>query len=197
MQIVLASTSKYRAQQLTQLGIRFQAVNPLFDEEAHKTNTLDARTQAEFLARSKAESLKPRYPAALIIGGDQVLEFNSRIYGKPGSRDKAIDQLHQLQGHWHQLITSISIVSPQGHFLHTNLAKLKMRSLSPKEIRDYIDFAKPLDCAGSYKIECGGIALMEQVITDDFSAIQGVPQLWLTSALRQHQIQLFMQPSES
>jgi septum formation protein len=183
--LILASTSPYRKALLQQAGLNFQSVSPLCDEENLKDPQLNAMALTAKLAQHKAESLKIKFPQDIIIGSDQVLEFNGKIYGKAHTREKAILQLQELNGHEHCLVTSIYLCGPDTKtFFHTDVTRLKMRQLTDSEIRDYVDTDLPLDCAGSYKIEKRGITLFDSINSQDYHSIQGLPLLACLRALK-------------
>jgi septum formation protein len=180
--IILASTSIYRKELFSRIGLDFQAQKPLFDEESAKLNPLAPSQMAEFLACEKARSLA--HSQNCVIGGDQLVHFKGEILGKSGDRQRAIQQLKKMQGQNHELITSVCIVYAGDLEFFTNITRLFMRSLTNSEIENYVDFEKPFDCAGSYKIESRGITLFEKIECTDFTAIQGLPLIELTTRLR-------------
>lgn len=185
-QLVLASTSPYRRELISRLGIDFQVEKPTVDEErlkSEKGSKVNPQELAEFLALKKAESL--RHPRKLIIGGDQLVAMGDRILGKPGSRGRAIAQLTEMCGKEHLLITSMALVSEKESIVFSNIACLKMKTLSKHQIERIIDLDQPFDCAGAYKLEKHGIALFERIECDDFTAIQGVPLLKLAMILQE------------
>ena len=128
-----------------------------------------------YLAEQKAASLAG--PHLCVIGGDQLLEFGGKVFGKPHSLEKAEEQLFKLQGQTHRLLTAVSIFHPKGQAHFLNVCEMTMRALSKEQIRDYVSKDNPLDCAGSYKIEKHGISLFTSIKTEDFTAIQGLPLL--------------------
>ncbi|MBR5676195.1 MAG: Maf family protein, partial [Neisseriaceae bacterium] len=79
--IILASTSVYRQQLLQRIQLDFTAVAPSCDETPFAGEEPDAT--AIRLAESKARSLQKDYPAALIIGSDQVAFCDGKAFGKP------------------------------------------------------------------------------------------------------------------
>lgn len=185
-QLILASTSIYRQEILSQAGLEFQAVAPLCDEEKLKDPSLAAIAMTAKLAKHKAESLKSQFPNDVIIGSDQVLEFDGKIYGKSHNRENARAQLRTLNGKRHSLVTSVFICGPNSkEFLHTDVTSLKMRQLTDEELENYIDWEKPFDCAGSYKIEKRGISLFESIDTEDFHSIQGIPIISVLNTIKQ------------
>ena len=181
--VILASTSPYRRQLLERLGVPFAAIAPACDEEALKRPDLTPRALAESLARAKADSLVPGHPLAAIIGGDQVATIDGRILGKPGTAAKAAEQLALLAGRTHELITAIVVRHGAQAHAHTDVTRLTMRRLDRAQIERYVAADRPLDCAGSYKLECRGVALFERIESDDHSAITGLPLIALTRIL--------------
>ncbi|HND85212.1 MAG TPA: Maf family protein [Pseudobdellovibrionaceae bacterium] len=181
-ELMLASTSPYRRELISRLGLAFQAVKPLVDEEALKNPKMGHQELAEYLALKKAESLVA--PDRIVIGGDQLVSFDRKILGKPGTPEKALEQLKAMRGHSHELITSIAIVTTEESVVFTNRACLKMKTLTDQQLAKMIELDQPLDCAGSYKLEKHGIALFDSIECDDFTAIQGVPLMRLARELR-------------
>lgn len=179
MQLILASTSVYRRAQLEQIGAVFDSVAPNFDEEQAKDLSLAPIALAESLAAGKARSLIAQYPQAAILGGDQLVDFNGAILGKPGSKAAAVEQLLAMSGNTHRLITSIYLHTPEKTFRHTDIAEMTMRAFSREQLEQYVEQDNPVDCAGSYKLECAGMGLFESINSSDFSAIQGLPLLTL------------------
>jgi len=183
MKLILASTSPYRAAQLERLGICFEKQDPQVDEEILKQAGLTPADLAEQLALEKARQVHQRFPEALVIGGDQLVSFEGKILGKPGSSERAVQQLLQLQGKRHELITAIAVLGPDFQETHTNHTLLTMRPLDEAAVRRYVEFDEPWNCAGAYKLESRGITLFESIHSSDHSAITGLPLLELTSLL--------------
>ena len=183
-QLILASTSPYRRALLQRLGVEFEAIAPAVDEEALKDPALGAKAMAEALAAAKARSLQDRFPAATIIGSDQVCACEGQILNKPGDFAGACAQLMQLAGKAHQLLTAVCVVH-QGHeHRFTDVTTLQMRTLTPHEIERYLRADQPYDCVGSYKLEERGIALFDAIDSADHTAITGLPLIALAKVLR-------------
>ena len=111
----------------------------------------------------------PRRPAWLrpsqapaIIGCDQVVSFQGQVFGKPGSVDRAVEQLSAMAGQTHELITALVVIQGERIFRHTDVTRLRMRRSRATAIERYVAADQPLDCAGSYKLESRGIVLFEQ-----------------------------------
>jgi septum formation protein len=182
--LILASTSAYRHELLSRLGIPFRSVAPRFDETQLSRDGKTPRAVAEALARGKAASIALIEPGATVIGCDQLVALEGRILGKPGSLERAVEQLETLAGRTHELITALVVLSAGQSLRHTNVARLHMRALRRAEIERYVKHDRPVDCAGSYKLEQRGIVLFESIESEDHSAITGLPLIRLTGLLR-------------
>ncbi|MFN3454624.1 MAG: Maf family protein [Pseudobdellovibrio sp.] len=200
MNLILGSTSVYRKELMQKLGLEFNCIKPLCDEEILKQQLLDAKASplkvAESLAMEKALSIQNTLTSqekisTTIIGCDQLVDFNHQILGKPKTPDTAIKQLSLMSGKTHNLITSVAILHGEQQWTLNHISKMVMKDLSLREITHYIEKDQPLDCAGSYKIECSGIALFKKIETDDFSAIQGLPVMWVSQILQEIGYALF------
>ncbi len=181
--LILASTSKYRGALLSQLGLDFEAVNPEVDEASLKDQGLAPTALALKLAQMKAEAVFDQRPYACVIGSDQVCMLNGQLLSKPGSKEKAIEQLSRMQGQHHELITAVTIKTPDEEVSFHNRTLLFMRALTPSQIEAYVDYDLPLDCAGSYKLESKGIRLFEKIEMDDHTSIIGLPLIQLNNHL--------------
>ena len=189
--LVLASTSPYRRELVSRLGVPFSAVAPLCNEEELKASALSPRLLAQLLAREKALSVAAENGDAFVLGSDQLVELDGKVFGKPGSSEGAVAQLSQLSGRAHRLITAFSLVTPEGALdEHIDVHTLSMRPLSREELTRYVDRDQPHDCAGSYKIERQGIALFERIEGEDFTAIMGLPLMALSDRLRRYGFEL-------
>lgn len=183
--LILASTSPYRREQLQRFCLSFEALAPDCDEDAYKNKGLAVEELASTLAYEKAKSIQKAHPEAVIIGADQVAAVDGKILSKPGKRDKACEQLAELQGKTHQLITAVCILDGDKKHSHLEIANLTMANLSEQQIERYVEKDLPLYSCGSYKIESFGIALFDKIDVDDFTSIVGLPMLYLGRTLRE------------
>jgi septum formation protein len=173
---------------LERLGLDFTAVAPNVDERAVELPPVELSRE---LARRKALAVAQHYPDAVVIGSDQVPALDNLILTKPGTIDRAVAQLEMLAGRTHRLITSVCVATKDGSEIHTDIHRLTLKTLSGSELRDYVQRDQPLDCAGSYKIESLGIALMDKIDGDDFTAITGLPLIATIRLLSQAGIHVF------
>lgn len=184
--VVLGSTSPYRKALMEKLGIAFEVAKPTLDEERAKEVLLKKNCSplevATTLARLKAESLKDEN--LVIIGGDQLINLEGRILGKPKTVAKAIEQLTEMKNKTHEIITAVCITTMEKNIEFYDIAKLRMKDLTAKEIEDYVQLDQPLDCAGSYKIEKNGKKLFANIAAQDLTAIEGLPLISLSHFLQ-------------
>ncbi len=187
--LVLASTSPYRLQLMRQLELPFHAAAPLYKEQ------MDPGVSAELLVKhhalEKAISLADQYENALIIGADQVfVDARHRVLGKPGSPGKAIEQLMEMQGRKHTFYTGLALYdSADGSSLvEFETFSVTLRALTETQIKHYVTREEPFDCAGSFKIEGLGIALMEEMSGSDYTSLIGLPLILLVNMLSYFQV---------
>ncbi len=186
--LILASGSEIRARLLTQAGVRFETRPVRIDENAVRDAFLaegaSPRDLADALAEMKA--LRPRIVDVLVLGADQVLECDGRIYAKPETPVDAIDHLRQLSGRTHHLY-SAAVVCRDGVPLwrHVGHVRMTMHPLSEAFIRDYVarNWDSIRHAVGCYKLEEEGVRLFSRIDGDYFS-ILGLPLIELLTWLR-------------
>lgn len=184
--IILASGSASRRQILTGAGIPFEVMRPTVDEEALKPNYVD-RSPAELaLALAEDKALSVAAPGALVIGSDQVLEFDGRAFDKPKSWDELKDRLAEMSGKPHYLRGGM-VVCRDGVVLDriNESSMLLMRTVSRAEIDAYAEACEDwvLGTVGGYALEGPGVRLFER-IEGDYFAILGLPLFPLMEILR-------------
>ena len=190
-QLVLASTSRYRRQLFEQLQLPFVALAPEYEEEIDPG--LAPSLLVKHLALGKAQSLTERCPNALIIGSDQVfVDQRGRAIGKPGNMAAAVQQLQQMAGRSHTFFTGLALVDSQSGTVMTDYASftVTLRQLSDEQIWNYLQREQPFDCAGSFKIEGLGIALMEKMEGEDYNELIGLPLIRFVSMLERSGVKI-------
>ncbi|WP_018862189.1 MULTISPECIES: nucleoside triphosphate pyrophosphatase [unclassified Thioalkalivibrio] len=184
-EIVLASTSPYRAQLLQRLHLPFTTAAPQVDEA--RLPDEEAAALVQRLAEAKARAVADIHPDALIIGSDQSASHQGRILGKPGNAERAREQLASLSGGTVTFHTGLCLLdAPSGK---TRVADVEyivsFRPLSDAEIRAYVALDNPVDCAGSFKSEGLGVSLFERMEGADPTALVGLPLIRLCQWLRE------------
>lgn len=182
--IVLASTSPYRMQLMRQLGLPFHVAAPQYNEQI--TQDIAPELLVKHHAAGKARSLAEKYPDALIVGSDQVfVDASGRILGKPDNFEAAVRQLRGMAGKSHTFYTGLSVYDSNRDEVLTDFAtyRVMLRPLTEEQIRAYLLRENPLDCAGSFKVEGLGIALMQKLEGDDYTTLIGLPLIKLVDFL--------------
>jgi septum formation protein len=182
-QIILASTSRYRRELLERLRLPFVTRSPDVPEIAR-----DGETPADMAARlalAKARSIADA--GAIVIGSDQVASLDGRLLRKPGSPDIAVAQLRAAQGKVVQFHTAVALIATDtGETLeHVDRTAVRFRRLDDVALERYVELESPLDCAGSFKAEGLGVALFEQISSEDPTALIGLPLIFVANALKQ------------
>ncbi len=182
--IILASTSPYRRELLTRLGLPFEIAPPSTDENALPGETPEA--MALRLSEAKACAVARQFPDALIIGSDQVAILDGQVFGKPGTHERAIEQLRMLSGHTVNFFTGLCLFnSKTGRAQVAGVPTLvTFRDLTDREIDHYLRREQPYQCAGAAKVESLGIALLDRCHSDDPTALIGLPLIALCAMLR-------------
>ncbi|MEO8188028.1 MAG: Maf family nucleotide pyrophosphatase [Burkholderiaceae bacterium] len=181
--IVLASTSRYRRELLERLRCPFDVQAPHVDEAALPSET--PRETAMRLARDKAAAVAARFPGAVVIGSDQMVDADGTSLGKPMSHEAALAQLQSLQGRAAVFYTALAVIGPTPNSVQVDCipTTVKFRNLSKERLETYLRADQPYDCAGAAKIESLGIVLIESVESSDPTALIGLPLIRLTSML--------------
>lgn len=194
--VILASTSRYRAELLARLKIAFIVVAPTTDEAALAGEGCHDTAERLALAKARDGAMQAvshlRLPTGLVIGSDQVAELNGMALGKPGTRVRALAQLQAMRGQtvvFHTALAVIDIASgrAQSQVVPTLVT---MRHYSDAQIETYLDHENALDCAGSAKSEGLGVALIAGMTSDDPSALIGLPLIALTHMLSREGVEV-------
>jgi septum formation protein len=182
--LILASTSRYRADLLRRLGLPFVIHHPGVAEDEIAGEA--PRDRAARLAAEKAAAVARQFPDAIVIGSDQVAATSGTILRKPGNAANCREQLKLLSGTQAVFYTGcvVTSVTHQLELEHVDTTAVTMRALANEEIDRYIDREQPFDCAGGFKMEGLGISLFDRIESDDPTALIGLPLIWVAQALR-------------
>jgi septum formation protein len=185
--LILASTSAARQAMLRQAGLNFQTVASGVDEAALKQGfSGPPHALALALAEAKARVVAASHPGALVIGADQLLVCEGKVFDKPATLPAAEDHLRQLAGRTHSLVTAACMVR-DGEMIwsHVESATLTMRNLSEDFLASYLtaEGEEVCGCVGAYRLEGMGSQLFTR-IEGDYFTILGLSLLPLLGFLR-------------
>lgn len=181
--LILASSSPHRRDLLKRLAIPFSSHSPGIDESPRPGEA--PRALALRLACAKAKALKGHNPDSLIIGSDQVAVCDGRLVSKPNDREAAFAQLLALSGRQVDFHTGLALLNTQTGRLQVDCtpSRVSLRDLNPIQIGRYLQAEQPYDCAGSFKSEGLGIALIRKLESEDPTALIGLPLIRLVAML--------------
>lgn len=181
--LILASTSRYRAELLARLRIPFDLRAPGIDEAPEPGEAPQALAQR--LARAKAQAAAQRHPECWVLGSDQVAELDGAVLGKPGGPERAAEQLALCSGRKVRFLTAVALIKGEQALEALDLTIVQFRPLAVDEIARYVAAEQPYDCAGSFRCEGLGIALFERIETEDPTALIGLPVIAVSRLLRE------------
>lgn len=169
---------------LQRLALPFTCHAPETDESADAEES--PAQLAQRLATQKAAAVAAQHPAAIVIGSDQLAVFEQQVIGKPGNHKVAVQQLSSFSGQNIDFLTAVTVMCTETGFSehHTDLTRVRFRTLQYDEIERYLQREKPYDCAGAFKAESLGIVLFEHITSTDPTALTGLPLMQTATLLR-------------
>jgi MAF protein len=187
MQIILGSSSIYRAELLKKLGLEFDTFSPNINEDRLENET--AKQLVYRLAEQKAYEVA-KHKQGLIIASDQACILGEDILGKPITHQNAVKQLSSCSGKKVEFLTSLSVLNTQSNKIETIIDSFSVyfKTLSLVQIESYLKKEQPLHCAGSFKSEGLGIALFEKLEGEDPNSLIGLPLIKLIVLLEKNGI---------
>ena len=196
--LVLASGSPRRRELLTNLGLKFEVINPGDEVEPAMrdySNLEQAALSVEASARAKAGAVARTLQATahrhLVIGADTVVRYGRHSLGKPHSIAEARAMLKSLSGRWHYVLSGVCLCldgAEQMHCAHA-ITKVKFRRLNQDEIESYIATGLPLDKAGAYGIQDFGSIFVEKLEGCYFN-VMGLPLSLVDSMLKEYGVKI-------
>lgn len=182
-QLILASTSPFRAAILEKLGLPFITEAPEVDESPQKGETPEQLVQR--LALEKARAVAARFEEGLVIGSDQVAVIDGKILGKPGNHENALKQLQAASGKTVTFYTGLSLFNCQTGQAQSETVPFRVvfRRLTTEQIENYLHAEQPYNCAGSFKSEALGICLFDRLEGEDPNTLIGLPLIRLVRML--------------
>lgn len=187
MSIILASQSPRRKELLGLFHIPFEIRVADIDE------TMDPEKspydEVARVSRAKAQAI-PREEGDVVIAADTIVVCGGHVLGKPRDEADAVRMLSLLSGRDHQVMTGMTVIRGEKSISCTEVTDIHFRSLSEKEIRNYVATGEPMDKAGSYGIQ-GGAALFAEKMVGDYYNVMGLPVCRLGMILKEIAPELF------
>lgn len=176
--IILASSSQRRQEIFKQLGIPYMVVMPEIKEE-YPTD-LEFEKIPEYLASQKIKVAMKMLPQGQnvpwIFAADTLIFKGDKVYGKPETKEQAVEFLKELQDGTHTVITAIALFNGKINYLstRTSINKVTFSPISDKEIEWYIETGEWHGVAGAYRIQ-GMASCFISHIEGTQSSIIGLP----------------------
>ena len=167
----LASSSARRVEILQALGLRFTAEGENIDESP--TPGESASDMASRLAAAKARKAATRH-SGLILGSDTVVVLGDRVFGKPESKEEALDMLSCLSGRCHEVLTAIALIKGAEMLCDRSVTRVCFREIPAGEAHRYWQSGESAGKAGAYAIQGRGGIFVES-ITGSYSGVVGLP----------------------
>ncbi|MBE0439284.1 MAG: septum formation inhibitor Maf [Gammaproteobacteria bacterium] len=193
-QLILGSSSPFRSELLSKLGLPFETASPDIDEQPLENE--QAADLVKRLSEQKAQAIADRYPKALIIASDQVALLDNTILGKPGNHQNAVKQLMAASGKTVKFLTGLVLMNSQTGNIQSSVEmySVEFKQLTPEQIEFYLNKEQPYQCAGSFKSEGFGISLFNKLQGNDPNTLVGLPLIRLTEMLKAEGIDI-LQPN--
>ena len=187
--LTLASKSEIRLALLRNAGLEVNATASRVDEEAIKQSLMAEETKprdvADALAEAKARKVASKGVGGLVLGCDQVLEFDGRVISKSERSEDVLEVLKEMRGKRHSLLSAAVIYEDDKPvWRHVGVARLLMRDASDAYLQSYVErnWESIRHSVGGYKLEEEGVRLMARVDGDYFTVL-GLPLVELLSYL--------------
>ncbi|MAJ87684.1 MAG: septum formation protein Maf [Cellvibrionales bacterium TMED148] len=189
--IILASSSRYRAKLLDQIGISYRTITPNIDETPKRNET--ATNLSTRLSIEKAIYVARQQRGTVVVGSDQAAELEGEIIGKPANESLAIKQMQKQSGKKVKFFSACAVAKldrMNNLEVYSAISEtiVEFRKLSYSQIANYIRIDQPYDCTGSFKAEGLGIILCAAIQSDDPSALIGLPLIKLIDLLKNFKI---------
>lgn len=155
MRYILASASPRRRELFSLIVPEFEVI-PAKSEEKFNMSLFPEHV-ALSVAESKCDEVFNENPDAVVVGCDTIVVLDGEILGKPKDSDDAVKTLKRLSGKTHFVITAVCVRNKHKKLLEFEKTEVRFNTLSDDFIKIYVDSGSPLDKAGSYGIQDGGL----------------------------------------
>lgn len=182
MGLILASSSVYRKALLERLRLDFKCISPEIDESPHPNEGhIDLVRR---LATEKAQSVLSQNSSDVCIGCDTIASCDDKIFGKPMNLEASMIQLKSMVGKKVMFYTGVCVASDAKILTHMVPTTVIFRqNISDAKLKLYCELEKPFHSSGSFRSETSVVNLIECMISDDPTAIVGIPLIKLSQML--------------
>ncbi len=175
-QFILASASPRRRDLLRKAGYCFEIIPSSVDESKYDVNGIASAEHTKVLALAKAKDVSIKFPNAVVVGSDTVVDLEGEIIGKPEDADHAEEITRKLFSRPHKVITGLALVCiDKGiEIVEADTTIVYPRKLTERQIADHITNGQWEGKAGAYGIQETGDAFVER-IEGSFTNVMGLP----------------------
>jgi len=174
MKLILASSSPRRKEILEKNGYVFEIISKDTDETMNLSQPPEVNVKK--IALKKCEAVSIDYPEDIVISCDTIVVLGNEIFGKPKSREDALNMLTRLSGVTHEVLSGVCIKCGKTTSNFVDRCEVRFRNLTNEEIENYVDSGEPFGKAGAYAIQGAGSKLVDYY-DGDINTIIGLPIL--------------------
>lgn len=167
--LILASKSPRRYELLSPYFDKIQVVTKNVKEEYFSNVPVEIVVE---LAKLKLADLPKIYFDDIVIAGDTIVWFDTKVYGKPKDKQDAFRMLRELSGNCHQVYSGFAIAYKGQVVTGYDKSDIIFKNLTDEMIENYIKSGSPLDKAGSYGVQDGVVV---ESFSGDINTIIGLP----------------------
>lgn len=171
--LILGSQSPRRREILSFFAIPFQQIPSNFDEDSIPFIG-DPHEYVKLLSNSKADVLASLFPGNIILTADTIVYKNGKSYGKPANKSELFQFLCELEGQWHSVFTSLTLINGTSSFQQTEETRVLFNSFSKGQMELYAACLPWQDKAGGYMIQGTG-SLVVKRIEGCYYNVMGLP----------------------
>lgn len=187
--VILASSSPRRREILGMLGIPFEIILPMTEENSDETRAgelvkeLSAQKYGAVYDKCVSDGLDTEH--TLIIACDTVVECGGDILGKPRDNADAERMLLELSGKVHSVYSGLTLGVGTARYSEYARTSVTFASFGEETAREYVKTGEPAGKAGAYAIQGIGAALVEK-LDGEYYNVMGLPVALLEDMLGKH-----------
>lgn len=191
--VYLASQSPRRRQLLEQIGVRYELLLPLPEEDAEALEMVlpgeAPLTYVKRVTQLKLEAalnrLKARnLPKGPVLCADTTVALGREILGKPENAQDALRILKKLSGHTHRVLTAVAMGEGKRRVSSVSISSVTFANMTPAELKAYVASGEPMGKAGAYGVQ-GLAAAHISAIKGSYTGIMGLPLFETAELLKQ------------